>query len=78
VYVCLLNVYHIPFSVCYLKTFSVAKIFSVDDGPKNGYEAPVDGAGRGKSNCWGEPILVPFSPQPCHMNWPGTEPVSLR
>ena len=73
-----LNVCHVTFSVCYLTTFSVAKIFSVDDGRKNVYEAPVEGAGRGMSNCWGEQILVPFCPQPCHMNWPGTEPVFRR
>lgn len=78
VYVCLLNVYHVPFTACYLTTFSVSNIFNVDGGRKNEYEAPVEGAGRGMSNCFGEPILVPFCPPPCHMNWPRTEPVFLR
>jgi len=73
VYICLLNVYYVPFRVFYLTTFSVAKIFSVDDGRKNEYEAPLEGVGRGMSNCWWEPILVPFCPPPFHMNWPGTE-----
>jgi hypothetical protein len=35
---------YFSFSVCYLTNFSVAKIFSVDDGRK---EAPVERAGSG-------------------------------
>jgi hypothetical protein len=53
VFVCFFYVLRVPFSMCYLTTFSVAKIFSVDDVRKNEYEAPVEGAGRGMSNYWG-------------------------